>query len=107
MYDIILCTVISRDSSPPTIMGCPGSTSFTVPLGTSSMVVTWREPTATDDSGIEPSVVMSHRSGDSFPIGMTTVSYEFSDRSGNKATCSFSIIGNGWQKLLLLLETHQ
>ena len=53
--------------------------------------VTWQEPSATDNSGEEPSVSKSHEPGDAFPEGMTTVTYTFSDGAGNQAECSFII----------------
>ena len=64
-------------------------------LGTNSRVVTWTEPTATDDSGVTPTVVQSHSSGDMFPVGTTQVMYTFTDAAGNMAMCTFSITGNG------------
>ena len=61
-----------------------------------TQAVTWTEPTATDDSGIEPTVTQTHRPGDSFTVGATEVVYTFTDVSGNEARCTFTItIGNG------------
>ena len=64
-----------------------------VAIGTTSRVVTWIEPTATDDSGFQPTVVSTHQSGSSFPVGTTQVTYIFMDQAGNEATCAFSITG--------------
>ena len=59
------------------------------------MVVTWTEPTASDDSGMTPTVTQSHQPGDSFPVGTTRVTYTFTDMAGNQAMCSFTVtIGN-------------
>ena len=88
------------DSSPPVVSNCPESSDYTLPFGATSRVVTWTEPTATDDSGMEPTVTQTHQSGDTFPIGSTQVVYTFMDRAGNIAMCSFSITGNS---LLLLI----
>ena len=90
----LLYTVIAVDSSPPTINDCPPSSTYTVPIGTPSRVVTWTEPTATDDSGVAPTVVSTHQPGESFPVGTTEVIYIFADQEGNDATCSFTIMGN-------------
>ena len=59
-----------------------------------SQVVTWIEPTATDNSGMTPTVTQSHQPGDSFPPGVTEVTYAFSDLAGNEAVCVFAITGN-------------
>ena len=82
------------DSNPPIVSNCPEPSDYTVPFGTTSRVVTWTEPTATDDSGMEPAVTQTHLPGDSFPVGTTQVVYTFMDRAGNIAMCSFAITGN-------------
>ena len=82
------------DSSPPTVSNCPESSEYAIPFGLTSRVVTWSEPTATDDSGMEPTVTQTHLPSDSFPVGTTQVIYTFMDRAGNIAMCSFQITGN-------------
>ena len=82
-----------RDDQPPVITSCPQSMLFTVQLGTPCQIVSWPEPTATDDSGVTPSVVATHTSGFCFNIGVTDVSYVFTDSSGNEAICSFTVTG--------------
>ena len=84
-------SVVAGDNTVPSITFCPASTSLTVPFGVSTRVVTWTEPTATDNSGLPVTSTQTHQSGDSFPIGMTTVMYTFSDEAGNQAICSFSV----------------
>ena len=80
------------DTTPPVINDCPTTLSFVVPFGTPSRTVIWEEPTATDDSGAMPTLIArSHQPGDSFPVGTTQVVYTFTDASGNRAMCSFSI----------------
>ena len=60
-----------------------------------SRIVTWTEPTATDNSGMTPTVTQSHQPGDSFTVGITQVTYTFTDMAGNSAMCTFSVtIGN-------------
>ncbi len=81
----------SAFSTPPIITGCPNRFDIVAPLGKTSVPFTWIEPTATDNSGIPPTVRRSHQPGDSFPIGTTDVIYIFTDRAGNEATCSFPI----------------
>ena len=69
---------------------------YTISLGIQSRQVTWEEPTATDDSGANPTVTQTRTPGDTFPVGTTQVSYIFTDMSGNQAICMFAItIGKG------------
>ena len=94
MFVFFHSVVIEGDSLPPTITGCPQSLEYTIPLGNTSRIVTWTEPTATDNSGMTPTVTQSHQPGDMFPVGTTQVLYTFSDAAGNEAICSFAIAGN-------------
>ena len=90
-----MCFLVSAvDSTPPDIVGGPNSIMETVPLGSSSGVVDWTEPTATDNSGGEVTVVRSHQPGDTFPVGTTQVIYIFTDQAGNSATYTFPVTGN-------------
>ena len=60
-----------------------------------SATVSWTEPTATDNSGMTPTVTQTHQPGDSFNVGTTTVTYTFTDMTGNQAMCTFDVvIGN-------------
>ena len=81
-----------EDLIPPVVSGCPTTQRFTIPFGTTSRDVTWTEPTATDNSGVTPTVTRSHQPGQVFPSGMTEVQYTFVDVAGNSALCSFSVI---------------
>ena len=81
------------DNISPIISDCPQSASYTVPLGTTSRIVTWTEPTATDNNGGEVNIVKSHQPGQSFPQGTTEVTYTFTDAVGNLNSCSFIIMG--------------
>ncbi len=59
-----------------------------------SVPVNWNEPTAVDNSGGQPTVTSTHQPGQNFPLGPTSVTYTFTDSSGNQAMCSFTITGN-------------
>ncbi|XP_070550964.1 uncharacterized protein [Ptychodera flava] len=59
-------------------------------LDVHTIQVTWTLPNATDNSGVV-SLTGSHEPGCNFTIGVTTVSYEAEDSSGNTARCSFSV----------------
>ncbi|PIK57645.1 hyalin [Apostichopus japonicus] len=80
------------DTTPPDGMGCPQSVVETVELGVTSVPVFWVEPTVTDISGTERLDDRSHQPGQSFMVGLTTVTYVFSDASNNIARCTFNVI---------------
>ena len=84
---------VQEDSEPPQINGCPQSAIYTIPHRTTARIITWTEPTATDNSNTEPAVTQTHQSGNSFPVGTTRVTYTFTDQSGNDALCSFVLTG--------------
>ncbi len=86
---------MEQDTTPPVITGCPDTINTVLPLGMISTPVTWIEPTATDNSGMVPTITQSHQPGDSFTMGSSQVTYTFTDIAGNEAVCTFSItIGN-------------
>ena len=88
-------TVEVADNIPPVISNCPSSSTYTIPTGTSSRVVTWVPPTAQDNSGQVPDVFSTHQPGESFGVGETQVVYIFTDQAQNSATCLFTVtIGN-------------
>jgi hypothetical protein len=83
-------TVVVQDTTPPTL---------TVPADISvdasgPTVVNYTEPTATDlvDGAVTP--VCSHHSGDTFPLGTTTVNCSATDLHSNTGTASFSVTVN-------------
>ena len=89
------CTqlILLHDSDVPLITDCP--TDINVVLdGDCEAVASWVAPTATDDCGLE-SMVSQYASGQSFPLGTTTVEYIATDLCGNTATCSFDVTVSG------------
>ena len=82
--------VVVSDDEDPTITGCPQTISITPASSDCTPEVTWNIPSATDNcSG---TLTSNFNSGDSFPIGTTTVTYTATDLSGNSVTCSFDVI---------------
>ena len=75
------------------VTNCPDSITETVAIGASSGTVTWTEPTATDNSGVTPTVTSTHQPGQTFPAGTSQVQYTFTDESGNSAVCLFQVTG--------------
>ncbi|XP_070550009.1 hyalin-like [Ptychodera flava] len=85
-----LMTGIVQDSQKPVVI-CPSNVERKTYLDAPKIRVTWALPNATDNSG-SVSVTGSHEPGNNFTIGVTTVSYEAEDPSGNTANCWFSVI---------------
>jgi hypothetical protein len=78
----------SPDVLAPTISGCPSNISLTTTAASST--ATWTAPTATDNCGT-PTMSSNFFSGQSFPIGSTTVTYTSRDAANNAATCNFTV----------------
>jgi gliding motility-associated-like protein len=78
------------DSIDPVIVGCPTDMSISTENNSCNAVVSWTEPTASDNCGIS-SFTSSHKPGDTFPLGITTVTYTANDNNGQTASCSFQI----------------
>lgn len=73
-----------------------------LPAGVTQAVVSWVEPTATDNSGVVPSVTQTGQPMTEFNGGVTEVRYTFRDQAGNEAECAFTVTlnGNGGNKLM-------
>lgn len=92
----------TEDTEPPIISNCPNDVTVIVELGLDNFgVATWTPPTATDVSGFAQITSESNRPGDSFPLGPTTVTYVFTDSSGNSAICSFIVTVDTGKKILI------
>jgi len=83
------CTfyIIPNDTVAPTIV-CPTNDS------TCNDVITFTAPIGSDDCGTSTTSqtdVTGFTSGDSFPIGTTTLEYTVTDLVGNTTTCSFDL----------------
>ena len=88
------------DTIAPRISDCPWDKSVTYELGEQGVLPSWRSPRATDNSGYSTLSRRSHQPGEMFTEGSTTVSYVFSDASGNEAVCSFVVTANVGECLL-------
>ncbi|MDB4656168.1 HYR domain-containing protein, partial [Flavobacteriales bacterium] len=81
--------VVVTDDENPTIVGCPSDINITPASSDCSPEVTWDIPQAEDNCSATLS--STHNSGDSFPVGTTTVTYTATDASGNTFSCSFDV----------------
>jgi len=87
--------VTVNDTQPPVFPnGCPAgitkSAQATCPF-TTSLLVTYTTPIATDNCGPAPTVVCNPPSGSMLPQGTTTVTCTATDSSGNTAICTFPV----------------
>src|SRR5262249_39270750 len=82
--------VIVVDNQDPVIHDCPGNISIGTDAGLCSAVVSWTAPTATDNCAIA-TFTSDHSPGDTFPLGMTLVTYTATDVHGRMKTCSLTV----------------
>ncbi len=91
--------IIVNDGGPAilTITNCPTDIILTAPIGQTTVNVTWSFPlanTTCPNSFASIFLTSDLDSGDPFPIGVNTVTYEATDPCGNTETCSFDVIIN-------------
>ena len=79
------------DPIPPVIMNCPSDITPISCTNADTIQVTWQEPNATDNYGMVNLQSQTHQPGESFPLGITEVTYTFVDPSGNVAVCQFYV----------------
>jgi probable HAF family extracellular repeat protein len=84
-------TVTVVDNQSPVISGCPGNLTNYITPGSTSAVVTWSTPTASDNCDGNVPVVCTPPSGSLFTVGSTSVTCRASDTSSNSDSCSFTV----------------
>ena len=80
----------ASDITSPVISGCPTDLVLEQKGTSCSSKVTWIAPNVKDNCTIA-SFTSSHKPGDTFPQGTTTVAYTATDAAGNSSRCSFTI----------------
>ncbi|XP_070536967.1 hyalin-like [Ptychodera flava] len=87
------CTFVVhvQDLEPPWLSNCPVNITANTEEGSDKVNVSWTAPSASDNSGENVSVTVSHQPGSFFPLGSTDVSYSAEDSYGNQAFCSFKV----------------
>lgn len=78
------------DEISPVVTGCPQDILISTSSEGCTAEVDWIPPFAEDNCG-SVSVTSNYIPGDEFPLGVTTVTYEFMDECGNISQCDFSI----------------
>ena len=76
---------------------CPCNQSLEADIGQSTAAVSWTVQ-ATDNSGLNPTIICSTDSGSQFEIGITEVVCQALDASGNSASCEFTVQITGEKK---------
>ena len=70
---------------------CPVDRFQNTSLGESTGLVVWKDPTAVDNSGDDPTVTCSYLPRERFPIGRTEVGCQAVDKDHNSAKCTFIV----------------
>ncbi len=79
------------DTTSP-VLTCPADIKAITPAGQKSTPLNYVLPVAYDDGiGLPVKLVSGLKSGSDFPVGVTVVTHEAQDASGNKGVCSFII----------------
>ncbi|XP_033108663.1 hyalin-like [Anneissia japonica] len=84
-------TIIATVLISPVVKNCPEYIEAETDGDATTAVVVWEEPTAEDDSPLV-CINSTHKPGDVFPIGSTTVMYKFEDTDGRLAFCTFNVV---------------
>ena len=80
--------MVAIDAEAPMVTFCPADITVDANALHCSAVVTWEAPRA-NCPGL--SLTATHASGDTFPTGITEVTYAFTDAAGRSDTCRFSV----------------
>lgn len=81
-----------QDSILPTI-NCPATINVAIDNFTNEAVVSYTVPVGKDNlTGVTTTQTAGLASGDNYPIGTTTNTYQVKDAAGNTSSCSFDVI---------------
>jgi hypothetical protein len=100
-------TVTVNDTEPPTI-SCPSNITKDNDPGTCGAVVTYTTPVGSDNCpGATTAQTAGLPSGSTFPVGTTTNTFEVTDSSGNKTSCSFTVTVNDVENPVISCPSSQ
>jgi len=88
-----MATVTVTDQTPPALVGCPANLTVNTNAGSCTAVVSWTEPTATDNcGGATVTRTQGPAPGATFAGGSTTtVEYTATDGANLTSVCSFTV----------------
>ncbi len=87
-------TITVEDREPP-VVSVPENITVRAPPGQNQVSVSYPMPTAADNVGVTagPTVAnAAHASGQTFPVGTTTVTWTATDAAGNVGSATFDVI---------------
>jgi uncharacterized repeat protein (TIGR01451 family) len=100
-------TVTVNDTENPTI-SCPAPITKGNDPGVCGAVVTYATPVGSDNCpGATTAQTAGLPSGSTFPVGTTTNTFEVTDTSGNKASCSFTVTVNDVENPVISCPSSQ
>ena len=73
------------------IFNMPDNITVYTVVGNDSAIVTWTEPSGTDNSGIQ-TLTSSHSPPFKFPLGRSVVQYSSTDLAGNRVTKEMHVL---------------
>lgn len=82
---------VARDTIPPVIQCPTNRIVWLCGTATTTAVVSWPLPSATDNADTSVAVTCSPPSGSIFPLGTTTVTCTATDDCTNRTTCTFLV----------------
>ncbi len=100
-------TVTVNDTESPTI-SCPANITKNNDPGICGAVVTYSTPVGQDNCpGATTAQTAGLPSGSTFPVGTTTNTFEVTDASGNKTSCSFTVTVNDAENPVISCPSSQ
>jgi hypothetical protein len=100
-------TVTVNDTEYPTI-SCPANITKDNDPGVCGAVVTYTTPVGSDNCpGATTAQTAGLPSGSTFPVGTTTNTFEVTDSSGNKTSCSFTVTVNDVENPVISCPSSQ
>jgi uncharacterized repeat protein (TIGR01451 family) len=100
-------TVTVNDTENPTI-SCPSNITKNNDPGVCGAVVTYTAPVGQDNCpGATTAQTAGLPSGSTFPVGTTTNTFEVTDSSGNKTSCSFTVTVNDVENPVISCPSSQ
>ncbi len=101
-----LVSVTVADTTAPVIAGCPANITQAADTGTCGAAVSWTPPTASDNCAVTQ-FTSNFAPGDTFPKGLTTVTYTAKDAADNSVTCSFTVTVTDTQPPVIVCPGNQ
>ncbi|MFV8226602.1 HYR domain-containing protein [Christiangramia aquimixticola] len=93
--DPVTCSfkIIVTDNEKPVVTNCPGNINESVAFEEDGKIITYTPPGFTDNCPAGSIIQTAGKaSGEKFPVGTTTNTFEVNDGNGNIASCSFDVI---------------